>query len=333
MDSVTQLALGAAVGQATAGRQVGRRAILWGAICGTLPDLDVFVSLGDAVRDFTYHRSASHSILVMLVVSPLVAWLITKFHPNTKEHHMRWLLLAFLALATHPLLDCFTVYGTQILWPLPALPVTWSTLFIIDPAYTLPLLVGVIAALLLKDRDRASRVNWLGIVLSCTYLAWTVGAKVHINQVAQDNLEQQGIKATASITTPGPFNTLLWRIIAVDETNQYEGLYSVFDQGRPIQFHVRPRQLHLIAPISEDWNVQRLRWFTKELFSVSSVDDDVIMNDLRMGYPPNYVFRFKVGEKFGDGKTTATKVERISAVRDLTLLPLVWERIWNPDAL
>ena len=56
MDTVTQIGLGAAVGEAMLGRLVGRRALLWGGIFGLLPDLDVLVPLGDAVRDFTYPR-------------------------------------------------------------------------------------------------------------------------------------------------------------------------------------------------------------------------------------------------------------------------------------
>ena len=51
MDSVTQITLGAAVGEAVLGRKIGGRAMLWGAIAGTLPDLDVFVPLGDVVKD------------------------------------------------------------------------------------------------------------------------------------------------------------------------------------------------------------------------------------------------------------------------------------------
>ena len=72
MDSVTQLVLGAAVGEATLGRRVGSRAKLWGAVCGTIPDLDVFIPLGDPVRDFTYHRSFSHSLIVLAALTPLV---------------------------------------------------------------------------------------------------------------------------------------------------------------------------------------------------------------------------------------------------------------------
>ncbi len=90
MDSLTQLTLGAAVGEAVLDRQVGRRAALWGGLLGTLPDLDVFVPLGDAVRDFTYHRGPSHSLFVLAVLTPLVVWLILKIHPQTQPLRWRW---------------------------------------------------------------------------------------------------------------------------------------------------------------------------------------------------------------------------------------------------
>ena len=60
-----------------------------------------------------------------------------------------------LVFGTHVLLDCFTVYGTQALWPLPLPPVGWATIFIIDPLYTLPLAGGVLAALLLRRHPDA----------------------------------------------------------------------------------------------------------------------------------------------------------------------------------
>ena len=43
MDSITQIVLGAACGEAVLGKKIGNRALLFGAIGGTIPDLDVFV--------------------------------------------------------------------------------------------------------------------------------------------------------------------------------------------------------------------------------------------------------------------------------------------------
>jgi inner membrane protein len=115
------------------GRRVGNRASLWGAVLGTLPDLDVLCPFADPVSAFTWHRGPSHSIFVLAALTPLVVWLILKLHPGTAEHRRGWYQLVLLVFGTHVLLDCFTVYGTQALWPLPMPPMGWATIFIIDP--------------------------------------------------------------------------------------------------------------------------------------------------------------------------------------------------------
>ena len=329
MDSLTQLALGAAVGEATAGRQVGRRALLWGAVLGTLPDLDVFVPLGDAVRDFTYHRSASHSLLVLAALTPLMVWLILKFHPTTAEHRKRWFVLVYLVFATHVLLDSFTVYGTQIFWPLITTPMTWSTIFIIDPLYTVPLLLGIIAALIAaRDKTWGHTANTIGLVLSSTYLMWTLGAKLHVEQVAHRTLQQQNIANNAVLTTPTPFNSLLWRILAVDDGHYYEGFYSVLDDVPGIRFQRYPRMPELIEPLHDSWPVQRLQWFTKGFYATSLNGRNIIVTDLRMGFEPEYVFSFKVGE-ISNPHPRATTVERQPGIRNFERLRWVWARIWN----
>ncbi len=332
MDSITQLALGAAVGEATAGRHVGRRALLWGAIAGTIPDLDVFIPLGDAVRDFTYHRSASHSLFVLAALTPVIVWLILKFHPATAEHRRRWFVLIYLVFATHVLLDSFTVYGTQIFWPLLTTPMTWSTIFIIDPLYTVPLLIGITAALIAGRRWSWGHVaNTAGLVLSTGYLLWTLGAKLHVEQVARNALHQQNISGTDVLTTPAPFNSLLWRVLVVDDEHYYEGFYSVFDDDSTVRFRQRPRALELIAPLQESWPVQRLQWFTKNLYAASLIDSDIVITDLRMGFEPEYVFRFKVGET-GNPHPHPAPVEQLHGIRNFERLRWVWARIWNPQA-
>jgi len=331
MDSLTQITLGAAVGEAAGGRHFGRRAMLWGALCGTFPDLDTFIPLGDAVKDFTYHRGASHSLFVLAALTPLFAWLITRLHPGTLEHRRRWAVLVYLVFATHVLLDSFTVYGTQIFWPLWTTPMTWSTIFIIDPLYTLPLLAGVIAALVAGRSKSWGRVaNTAGLALSTAYLAWTLGAKLHVEQVAQRALTGQDIAASSVLTTPAPFNTILWRVLAVDEKQYYEGFYSLLDDSPEIRFTPRPRNLELIRreSIWTSWPVQRLRWFTKDFYAVETVGEAIAITDLRMGVEPDYVFSFQVG-RLANPHPEPAPVARMPAERNWSRLKEIWERIWS----
>ena len=332
MDSVTQIALGAAVGEATLGSRVGSRAILWGAVCGTLPDLDVFVPLGDAVRDFTYHRSASHSLFVLAILSPLIVWLILKVHPQTAAYRYRWIALVYLVFATHVLLDSCTVYGTQIFWPIDDTPMAWSTIFIIDPAYTLPLLVGVTAALVMsRNRPLGHRLNWAGLALSSAYLAWTVAAKLHVEDIARESLARQGTTYEHLLTVPAPLNSILWRVVVADENGYYEGFFSFLDDDDNIPMHAYPSEPALLNGIEDHWPVVRLRWFTKGFYSVTRIDRDVIVTDLRMGVEGSYAFRFKVGE-IGNPHTKPSAPERLIPVREYGRLKNVWARIWDEDA-
>jgi len=239
MDSFTQVLLGAAVGEAVLGRRVGRKAMMWGAACGLLPDLDILVPFQDAVKNFTYHRSASHSLFVLALLTPLVVRLIQRLHPQTAAQRNRWYLLVFLAFATHVLLDCFTVYGTQIFWPLPTPPEMWSTIFIIDPAYSIPLLFGVLAALVTsRVRSTGWMLNTAALVLSTLYLAWSVGAKLYVTEAAKASLVRQGIAHDKVLTVPSPFNTLLWRVLVMDDDGgYYEGFYSLLDGDRQPSFY------------------------------------------------------------------------------------------------
>jgi inner membrane protein len=321
MDSLTQLTLGAAVGEAVAGRQFGRRAMLWGAVCGTFPDLDVFIPLGDAVRDFTYHRSFSHSLFVLALLTPLFVWLILKLHPGTRDLRARWAWLVGLVFLTHVLLDCFTVYGTQIFWPFITTPVGWSTVFIIDPLYTLPLLVGVLAILAWRSNPaKARRLN----------RAWTVGAKLEVERTARDALVDMGLDAAPLLTTPAPFNSLLWRIVVMTDEGYLEGFRSMLDGDAPVRFTAYPSDRALIHGLETDATVRRLQWFSKGFYRVTEDDGGVVISDLRMGLEPHYVFSFRVAELGNPHPRPVTPV-LLPGIRDFSRLRWVWARIGDPE--
>jgi inner membrane protein len=144
MDSLTQAVLGAGIAGAVAPAGHRRKALLLGAALGTLPDLDVLIDYGGAVENFTMHRGFSHSLFVLAPFTLILWWVLGKFWSVVREAPLRWLAVVGLALVTHPLLDAHTAYGTQLLWPLDVPPTMWATVFIIDPLFTLPLLVATV---------------------------------------------------------------------------------------------------------------------------------------------------------------------------------------------
>ena len=232
---------------------------------------------------------------------------------------------------THVLLDSLTAYGTQIFWPLSTTPVALSTVFIIDPAYTLPLLVGVIAALVMTRRsNRGHLVNRYGLILSTIYLGWSLVAKVIVERNFEDALRTQGISYQKMFSTPAPFNTLLWRAVVRQESGYYEAWYSVLDDDNDIRFNYYPSRDELLTDIADHWPVQQLKWFSHGFYGVTERQGDIVISDLRMGLEPSYAFQFKVGE-ISNPHPKPTAPVQLEAVRDLSLLRPMWNRIWDSD--
>lgn len=301
MDSVTQFTLGAAVGEACLGRKIGNKAALWGGVVATLPDLDNFIPYQDAVASVTYHRSFSHSLIVLSLLTPIVARLMMGLTRSPADLRARWYWMVFLALTTHALLDAFTVYGTQLLWPLLEHPFSGSSIFIIDPAYTLPLLLGVLAALFL-GRERSLRIylNAGGLALSTLYLVWTVAAKFQVEKLASRAMAVQGLEGGKLLSTPAPFTSFLWRLVLMGDEGYYVGYYSVLSSSQDIEFRYYPDDKSLLGGLEEHWPVQRLAWFTHGFYAVNRFEGAVVISDLRMGIEPAYAFNFRVAEILGE---------------------------------
>lgn len=331
MDSLTQVVLGSAVGYAVLGNKIGRKAALWGAALGTLPDLDVFIPYGGPVEAFTYHRSFSHSLIVHLLISPLIVWLILKIHAGMQVHKARWFWLVFLCLSTHALLDSFTVYGTQLLWPLSDYPFAISNMFIVDPLYTVPLLFGAACTLLPKiTATRAYKINTTMLTLSSVYLCSSLILKAIIDNKVSTALSDKQIHANNFISTPAPLTTLLWRIVIMSDGLYYVGYASVFDEPNEVTFNAYNTDPLLINEISNEWGVKRLQWFTKGFYNIRQQQNKVILSDLRMGMECYYVFNFVVGEKTDSGMSVGD-YEKISQRANLSSISKIWDRIWNPD--
>ena len=328
MDSISQAVLGASVAGVVAPAGYRRKALLLGACLGTVPDLDVFIDYGDAVKNFTYHRGFSHSLFVLAPLS-IVIWLaLRQFWPAVRESQYRWLAAIALALLTHPLLDAHTAYGTQLLWPLDVPPTMWATIFIIDPAYTLPLLFGVLLAAVWPHRQQAIVALHAGVWISCGYLAWTWVAQAIVNNHATQSLEQLAITDTVLFATPTPLNSLLWRVVVKTEDGYMEGFDSlVIDEG-PIVFKTIHSDQRALEDASSVWTVARLRWFTQDFIKTEAINNQLIIRDLRMGQSPNFVFSHVVASRNG---------MRWQEIRS-ELLPFsfgdrnlagTWHRIWS----
>lgn len=294
MDSLTQAALGAAVCLAATGRGTPVwKAAAWGAVCGTLPDLDAFIDHGNVVANVTLHRGATHApfwqTIAAVPIGAALAWLA-----GERTRWARWCVAVWLVFVTHALLDAMTVYGTRLALPFDDRPYGVGSVFIIDPAYTVPLLVGLVAALAMRGA-RGRRWNAAGIGVSTLYLAFSIVAQQHVRGVVDATLQARGgatLHASRVLVTPAPFNTLLWRVVVLHDDHFEEGYRSLLDGGSTMRFVRHARDPALYDSIAHLEQTRRLTQFTRGFYRVAREDNLVVMTDLRMGQHPYYAFSF-----------------------------------------
>ena len=297
MDSLTQIALGAAVGVAVMRRRTAVwKSALWGAVAGTLPDLDVLVDHGDPILNMVLHRGESHALFWLTLFSPLLTAVVVAVHRERTQWRAWWLAL-WLALVTHPLLDALTVYGTQLALPFSNHPFGVASVFIIDPLVTLPWLAGTAWALATRGSSAGLRANVLGLALGSAYLGAGFVAQQVVARQALASLQQQGVAAPRVLVTPAAFSVLLWRVVAVTPTHYLEGYRSLLDAAGPMHFDRFDRGAALDAELQGHAGVQRIRDFSHGFYKLQEVGGRVLVSDLRMGAEPNYTFSFAVAER------------------------------------
>ncbi len=334
MDSITQAVLGAAVQGAVLGRWQGRKALVYGAMLGTLPDLDVVLDFGDAVANMTYHRGFSHSLFVLLPLAALMTWLIRRFRPHPGYTSLRLFAAIALVLVTHVLLDVFTTYGTQIFWPLPVTPAAISSIFIIDPLYTLPLLLAVAGGLILGLSRQGLRLQYAALALSTLYLGSTLISKQMADNQLERALTLAGIESDIRFSAPTPFNTLLWRVVAIDGDDYYEGLVSWLDPEPPRLVRLSRNASVAQPALADSPQHDRLLWFTEGIMRYDLLDDQWVVTDLRLGLPGYHPFRFALARRATPG-TGFEPVEETrywpEPERDLGRLAELVDRAFNPE--
>jgi inner membrane protein len=329
MDSLTQIVLGAAVGEVVLGKKVGNKAMLYGAIAGTIPDLDVLSSnFTDTTRALELHRGFTHSVVFSMVFAPTFGWLVSRYEKFKEFKGWSWLF--FWAFVTHPLLDAHTTWGTQLFWPFD-LRLAFKTIFVIDPLYTLPFLICVVLAMRRNRLDPKRRYyNRLGLVLSTSYLAITILLKGWTFFQFQSALEENHIFYKNLASRPAPLNTLLWNANIDTEEAYFLSTYSLFDT-QPISFDRYEKNHHLLGNLVENERIQRMIRISKGWYVITNENDRLYFNDLRFGlysfHPGSTDFVFKY-EIYEDQKGEIELREVQKSQRDgKELLVSLWKRI------
>jgi len=390
MDSLTQITLGAACGELVLGKKIGNRAMLWGAIGGTIPDLDVLANfmLTD-IEALAFHRGISHSLLFAVTTPFLFAWLTQRFYKNgvyqktwykgiafsiwtllllgilllvnyipiiiteqksvivgmislplflltvyklwtnylktplepVTANYRDWVQLFFWSIFTHPLLDAFTAYGTQLFAPFSNYRVAFNSISVVDPIYTVPFIIClVIASYISRHKKNRRYMTYLGLALSSCYLLYTVFNKQRIDKIFAASLEEQNIEYQRFRTSPSIFNNILWQGVAEGKDVYYMGMYSLFDSSPRVQFYPLEKKHELIQDLESEQDIKTLKWFSDGYYAIMPLADGKFqLSDVRYGSvneqatrPEDFVFRFII-----DPKPDGIEVKEIRARDDV----------------
>ncbi len=349
MDSLTHLAAGALLGHVVLDKKIGNRAMAWGALAGSLPDLDIVLRpFEDDLSFLIHHRGLSHSVFVAVGTAFVLGWLAAAWGrkadkatarpspgPPPTAWHYSALFLA--ALISHLLLDACTAFGTPLLMPWSDHRFALNNLFVIDPLFTLPLVAAAVACLRFGHESRKRQiVARAGLACGGGYLAMTLLVGHWVQGVFAGAIGAQGIESRRLMVAPTPFNSVLWYGIAEGPTGYHVGYYSVFSPSRPIRFHYVPRNGDLLDGVQGNPVVKRLIWFSNGYYAVRRQDENLVFDVLKFGMltpeaderPVAFSFILRMET---DGALSVENLARARDVRWGRLLAALWQKIRGHD--
>lgn len=292
MDSLTQIVLGAACGEIALGKKIGNKALLFGAIGGTIPDLDVFVGrwfYNNEIEAMAFHRGFMHSILFAVLGCFLFGWVTYKFYNTGKRKdtttQKNWIWLFFLSIFTHPLLDCFTPYGTQLFAPFSDYRVAFNNISVVDPLYTVPFLICLIIMMFFK-RTKTRRTWWLktGIYISSAYMVFTIFNKLYIDSVFNTSFKKANISYQRFSAQPTILNNILWYAVAETKTQYHLAFYSLLDKNNVAENMITVEKNHDLVDMNAN-NLQTLAWFSNQYYNLSKKEKVGTYRYVDLRYP------------------------------------------------
>ncbi|MDR2221904.1 MAG: metal-dependent hydrolase [Flavobacteriaceae bacterium] len=331
MDSFTQIVLGGAIGNAVAGNKLKNKAVLYGAIAGTIPDLDTLAILfTDPLTAVEIHRGFTHSLIFTILGGFLFGYLMYRIEKKNNITMEECFWLFFWGLFTHSLLDIFTTWGTHILWPF-NYSFAFKSIFVIDPLYTLPFVFCLYKSMREKENLKLRRLwNKRGLLISSGYLFITLLLKALVFYSFTHELDNQRIKYNSLSVRPTVMNTILWNGTVETDHSYLIGQYSFFDES-PITFKEFPKNMEMVKGLENHQLITRLVNISEGQYTYSEQNGSVYFNDLRFGLlnSDENNIQFAFSYRFTVDKNGELAVEEVQKKREdgFKLLKKLWYRL------
>lgn len=285
MDSLTHIALGACMGEAFAGKQIGKKAMLWGALAQSIPDIDFISSFWmDTSSSLLAHRGFTHSILFCVFLTPFLALLTERLHRPHNISFTKWVLFFGSVIFIHIFIDAFNNYGVGWFEPFSHRRITFNAIYVADPFFSIWPGIAFVALIYLKKRKPERNKWWkMGLGMSAIYLMYCLIIKEKIDSDVKDIFRKQQISYNRYFTTPAPLQNWLWYVVASNDSGYNVGFRSILDSKKEIKFQYFPRNDRLLVSSAQSENLQKLIRFSQQFYTVEKWNDTLVFNDLRFG--------------------------------------------------
>ncbi len=289
MDPISQGTVGAAFAQSIADKNNILRIGFIGFLGGLAPDLDVLIrSSSDPILFLEYHRQFSHSLFFIPFGSLVVALLIYPFFKRSMSLKTVY-IASFLGYATHGLLDACTSYGTQLFWPFSNERVTWNNISIVDPIFTIPLVI--LLGTIIKTKKKVFSffaIGWITFYLSLGFVQYERALSA-----AMELADSRGHNAERLTLKPSFGNLILWKSIYQHEETFYVDAIrttqsSTWCLGESIRiFDYKYHLPSLDKDSQQAKDIERFRWFSQDYLGFD--EENNLVTDIRYSMIPNQI--------------------------------------------
>ena len=285
MDSLTHIALGACMGEAFAGKTVGKKAMLWEALAQSLPDIDFVAGTWLHTSDeLLAHRGFTHSFLFCFLAAPIMAFFAERWHRPHNISFRKWWLFFGAAIFIHVFIDAFNNYGVGWFEPFSHQRISFNSVYVADPFLSVWPAIALAALLVLKRTNQRRRFWWaFGLALPALYLLYSLNNKRIIDTELKNSLQKQNISYTKYFSTPAPLQNWLWFVVAGTDSGYNVGYRSLYDKTENIHFTYFLRKDSLLSTVKNTKEVKQLVRFSQDFYTVEKWNDTVVFNDLRFG--------------------------------------------------
>jgi inner membrane protein len=299
LDTFTHIVLGACIGEATAGKKLGKKAMFLGALAQSVPDIDFIAYFWlDKTDNLLAHRGITHSIVFAIFATIVLSFASKKLFPKNQLSWKRWFLLFGVNLFAHIFIDTFNAYGTGLFEPFRDDRISFHVLFVADPFFSAWPFFSFVFLIIYNVNHKKRKIAWItGIGLSTIYLLYAIFNKMSVDADVRSNLKDQHISAENYFTTPTPLNSWLWFVVAKDNNGYYVSYRSVFDSKKKLDFLFFPQNDSLLRQSVNKDEVNDLLHFSEDFYTVEKWNDTLVFNVLRFGqvvgwYDPAEKFAF-----------------------------------------